>query len=58
VQQRIRAFSQAFARRLTPAISSDQVDALVRETIAALPAPDDAAQLPTNLRLVLRHDCQ
>ena len=58
VHQRIRGFSHAFARRFNPGISQEQVDALVRETLGALTVPDHLAQIPSNLRLVLRHDCQ
>ncbi len=58
VRQRIRSFAQLLAPRLSTGIAPEAVDALVRETIALLPPVPDNAQLPSNLRLVLRHDCQ
>jgi hypothetical protein len=58
VRQRIRSFAQLLAPRLGTGISAEDVDALVRETIALLPPVADNTQAPANLRLVLRHDCQ
>ncbi len=58
VTHRIRLFAHPFARRLNGGISHEQVDHLVRDTLSQLAPPDSVNQIPSNLRLVLRHDCQ
>ncbi|GBF93537.1 hypothetical protein Rsub_06257 [Raphidocelis subcapitata] len=62
VQARLQKFGFAFARRLAPGLTPQQVDYLCREVAASLQVVAAPAPLPMlpqhNLRLVLRHDCQ
>ncbi|KIY96512.1 hypothetical protein MNEG_11449 [Monoraphidium neglectum] len=60
VQARLQKFAFAFARRLAPGLTPQQIDYLCREVASSLQVV--AAPVPMlpqhNLRLVLRHDCQ
>lgn len=60
VQARLEKFVFAFARRLAPGLTPQQIEYLCREVAASLQAvPQPVPMIPQhNLRLVLRHDCQ
>jgi hypothetical protein len=53
---KVRQFAAAFARRLGLALTPQQLELSVQETVASL--GQQALDTGRALRLVLRHDCQ
>ena len=56
---KLQRFAYAFAQRLNPNLSKEQIDYVANEALHAISAmAEPAPAVPQqNLRLVLRHDC-
>ncbi|KDD74797.1 hypothetical protein H632_c1067p1, partial [Helicosporidium sp. ATCC 50920] len=59
VRARISQFGSVLARRLTPGLTSGSANAVVSDTLRALPPPDYSglSLAHRDLQLVFRHDC-